>query len=89
MRETQYKFTFQERFAREHFCEGVWIGLSQGLWSGEIEGLQDVLFALLGARGLEVPNDVRRQINGCRDQAQFERWLRRAVFIDDAEKLIT
>ncbi|WP_199487636.1 hypothetical protein [Actinomadura spongiicola] len=80
---------WREDHAEGHWCEGLWTGLSSGLWRGELGGMQTVLFRLLWARDLRPPDPDTQRIHGCRDQAELERWIRRAVFIDDAEQLVT
>ena len=42
---------------------------------------------VLEARGLEVPADVRERVLASTDQAELDRWIRRAAVVSDARQL--
>jgi hypothetical protein len=46
---------------------------------GREEGLATALLAVLSARKLEVPEEVRAKILACRDHAMLDEWIRRAA----------
>jgi hypothetical protein len=61
------KYEYQSDFARRYVAQG------------EAAGRAHALLAVLAARGLEVPENVRARIVGCPDLARLDRWLARAV----------
>ena len=46
---------------------------------GRVEGVARAVLAVFEARGVLVPDDVRRRIEACEDPEELERWHRRAV----------
>ncbi len=58
---------YQSDFARRYFGEG------------EATGEARALLAVLDARGIEVPDEVRADIVGCTDIDQLDTWIRRAA----------
>ncbi|GAA3642725.1 hypothetical protein GCM10022224_001340 [Nonomuraea antimicrobica] len=61
--------------AREHFGRG----LDQGKAEGKAEEAGKMLLLVLGARGLDVPEDAHARITACTDLAQLEAWTTLAV----------
>ena len=51
------------------------------------QGEARALLAVLGARGIEVPDPVRDDITGCTDLDQLDTWIRRAVTADKVQDL--
>jgi hypothetical protein len=51
---------------------------------GEADGEAKALLAILDARKIQVPDDIRADITTCTDTAQLEEWIRRAA---TAEKI--
>ena len=51
----------------------------EGRAEGEAAGLARALYAVLAARGLEIPEEVRARIAACTDLVLLDRWLARAV----------
>jgi hypothetical protein len=60
-------YEYQSDFARRYVAQG------------EAAGLARALLAVLAARGLDVPADVRTRIDTCKDLEQLDTWLARAV----------
>ncbi|MES9536987.1 hypothetical protein [Actinomadura sp. NPDC000600] len=70
-------YEWQSEFAISHRAEG------------RAQGEAKALLLMLEARGLRVPEDVRRRVEGCTDLEQIERWIQRAVSADTAEDLFS
>jgi hypothetical protein len=45
------------------------------------------VIAVLEARGLEVPDDVRERVLGSAELAELDRWIRRAAVVSAAGEL--
>ncbi len=54
----------------------------------EARGKAEALLLLLDTRGLAVSEEQRKRIMGCRDMAQLEQWLRRAVHVLCVDELL-
>lgn len=84
-------FQFQSAYARrlraEGRAEGEASGRAKGRAEGRAEGEARLVLAVLGARGFEVPEEVRARITGCSDPDQLEAWGRRAAVIHSIEEL--
>src|SRR5690606_25275977 len=52
-------------------------GRAEGRVEGRVEGEVAALFAVLSARGIDVPDDARARISACTDPDQLEAWIRR------------
>ncbi|WP_149260064.1 hypothetical protein [Actinomadura sp. K4S16] len=74
-------YEWQSEFAISHRAEGR--------AEGEVKGESKALLLMLEARGVDVPEDVRRRVEGCTDLEQIERWIQRAVSADTAEDLFS
>jgi hypothetical protein len=68
---------YQSDFARRYFDRG------------EARGEADAVVAVLEARGIDVPKDVRERITSCTDLDQLKAWVRRAVTVHTAQDLFT
>jgi hypothetical protein len=66
-------FEFQSAYARRLKAEGR--------AEGRAEGEARLVLAVLDARGIDVPDDVRARITACSDPDQLEAWGRRAAVI--------
>ncbi|MBI2571007.1 MAG: hypothetical protein HYV63_28715 [Candidatus Schekmanbacteria bacterium] len=53
--------------------------LALGEARGEARGRAEAVLAVFEARGLPVTPKQRSQVVSCRDLAQLDRWLRRAI----------
>jgi hypothetical protein len=72
---------------REYRSEFVRKFVHQGRAEGRAEGEAQALLAVLAAREIEVPDDVRARITGCTDLEQLETWIRRAATADSVQDL--
>ncbi|MET7461592.1 hypothetical protein [Nonomuraea sp. NPDC005501] len=70
-------------FAREHYGRG----LDEGKAEGKAEEAARMLLLVLGARGFDVPDDIRAQISACADLARLESWTTRAVTVQTLQDL--
>jgi len=66
---------YQSEFVRKHFS------------AGRVEGKAEAVLAILEARGLSVSADERARIFASGNDAELDRWLRRAVTIGSAAEL--
>ncbi|HET8661696.1 MAG TPA: hypothetical protein VFM55_22215 [Micromonosporaceae bacterium] len=73
---------YQSDFARRYFSQGEAQGEARGEARGEAKGEAKALLAILDARGVHVPDDIRAGIVTCTDLAQLESWIRRAATAD-------
>lgn len=71
---------YQSDFARRYF--------SQGEATGEARGEARALLAILDARNVNVPDDIRADIAACTDIAQLESWIRRAATADKIQDVV-
>lgn len=62
---------YQSAFARRYFGQGE----------------AKALLAVLDARGVAVPDEVRADITGCTDIDQLDTWIRRAATAQNVEDL--
>ncbi|PXY27751.1 hypothetical protein [Prauserella muralis] len=70
-----HEYEYQSEFVRRNVVQG------------RAEGEATALLAVLAARGIEVPDDIRRRITGCTDLQQLETWIRRAATATSVEQL--
>ncbi|TDB87612.1 hypothetical protein E1264_14100 [Actinomadura sp. KC216] len=68
-------YEWQSDFAKSHIARG------------RAEGEAKMLLLMLEARGVAIPDDVRKRVTDCTDTAQLERWAKRAAVIEDARDL--
>jgi len=68
-------FRFQSDFARRNFA------------AGKAEGEARAVLAVLEARGVEIPENVRADIASCTDLDQLGTWIRLAATADKIEDL--
>jgi hypothetical protein len=64
---TATDYRFMSDFARRHFSQG------------EAQGEAKAVLAVLDARGVDVPDEVRSRIAACTDADQLDTWVRRAA----------
>ncbi|MEW1845962.1 hypothetical protein AB0392_49110 [Nonomuraea angiospora] len=78
-------------FAREHYGRGQEEGKAEGMAEGKAEGKAEeavrMLLLVLGARGFDIPDDLRTRISTCTDLAQLESWATHAVTAQSLEDL--
>jgi hypothetical protein len=68
-------YEYQSEFARTYVAQG------------KVEAKAQDVIAVLDARELEVPPDVRERILGSADLAELDRWIRRAAVVSEASQL--
>jgi hypothetical protein len=81
-------YEYQSDFARRYVAQGKAEGMAEGRAEGEAAGRAHALIAVLAARGLDVPDDVRARITACTDLARLDAWLARAVTASSAADVI-
>ncbi|WP_438040891.1 hypothetical protein [Sorangium sp. So ce128] len=85
-------YEFQSDFARSYVAKGVEKGVEKGREQGRQEGLLEAkahaVLAVLEARGVEVPAEVRERVLASTDIAELDRWIRRAASVGDARELL-
>jgi hypothetical protein len=81
---TTTPFRYQSDFARRYFG----LGEAKGKAEGKAEGEISALLAILDARGILVPDDVRAEIAACVEIDQLEAWIRRAATAERIEDVL-
>ncbi|MGK4008310.1 hypothetical protein WMF31_37200 [Sorangium sp. So ce1036] len=81
-------YEFQSEFARSYVAKGMEKGMAKGRQAGLLEGKAQAVLAVLEARGLEVPPEVRKRVLASTDLAELDRWIRRAASVGDARELL-
>ncbi len=61
---------------------------AKGRAEGEARGKAESILAVLGARGLSVPEPVAAQIRACRELASLDAWLLRAMTVSSAAEVL-
>ncbi|WP_437625674.1 hypothetical protein [Sorangium sp. So ce1151] len=69
-------YEFQSEFARSYVAKG------------KIEAKAQDVLAVLEARALAVPAEVRERVLASTDLAELDRWIRRAAVVSDARELL-
>jgi hypothetical protein len=69
-------------------AEGRTEGRTEGEARGELHGRAASILAILEARAIPVPADVRDEILACTDLPTLERWLRRAATLKRARAVV-
>ncbi|WP_441290246.1 hypothetical protein ACSRUE_06405 [Sorangium sp. KYC3313] len=77
-------YEFQSEFARSYVAKGRQEGRKEGI----LEAKAQAVLAILEARGLEVPAEVRERVLASTDLDELDRWIRRAAVISDARELL-
>ncbi|MGH3325092.1 MAG: hypothetical protein ACRDOV_11830 [Streptomyces sp.] len=70
-------------FAQLHFGRGR----TEGRAEGRMEEAANLILAVLAARQVPVPDDVRSRITRCTDLEQLEAWATRAATADTTRDL--
>lgn len=79
------------RYVRGHRAgleQGREQGREEGREEGELRGRANALLDILRLRGLEVDPQVAEQVLACRDAPRLQRWLTRALIVDQARALL-
>ncbi|WP_437646132.1 hypothetical protein [Sorangium sp. So ce362] len=77
-------YEFQSEFARSYVAKGV----EKGRQEGSVETKAHDVLAVLEARGLEVPAEVRERVPASTDLAELDGLLRRAAVVSNASELL-
>ncbi|WP_437642649.1 hypothetical protein [Sorangium sp. So ce854] len=80
-------YEFQSEFARSYVAKGRDEGRKEGRLAGLLEAKAQDVLAVLEARGLEIPAEVRERVLASTDLAELDRWIRRAASVGDAREL--
>jgi hypothetical protein len=78
----------QSPLFRKWFHEGKAEGKAEGEARGEAKGRAESILAILAARAIPVPGDVRRRIVACADIETLDRYIARAVVAASAEEVV-
>jgi predicted transposase/invertase (TIGR01784 family) len=62
---------------------------NEGVAQGEVKAKVAAVFAVLGARGLPLTDEVRARIQACKDAATLDRWIVQAATAARAEELLS
>jgi hypothetical protein len=81
-------YEYQSDFARRYMAQGKAEGIAEGKAEGRAEGAARAILAVLAARGLDVPDEVRACITACTELARLDAWLARAVTATSADEVI-
>lgn len=73
----------QSKFLKKYIAKGRKEGLAQGKTEGKAEGV----LAVLEARGLAIPEEVRQRILASSDLTELDRWVRRAAVVSSAREI--
>jgi predicted transposase YdaD len=76
------------KFKREGLREGLREGKLEGLREGRMEDRAEATVELLEERGIQVPDEIRRQILGCDDLKRLSSWFKRAITASTAAEVI-
>lgn len=71
----------------EGMSKGHADGKAEGHAEGKAEGKAEALSVVLRARRIELTREQSARIEACRDHAQLERWLERALLASDATEI--
>ncbi|WP_437905368.1 hypothetical protein WME95_44870 [Sorangium sp. So ce327] len=77
-------YQFQSEFARSYVAKGR----EEGMREGTLKTKAQAVLAVLEARGLEVPVEVRERVLASTDLDELDRWIRRAAVVSDARELL-
>jgi len=80
-------YEYQSDFARRYFSRGKAEGEAAGKAEGKAEGKATAVLAVLHARGIDVPADIRTRIVECSDLDRLDTWVRRAATADTVHDL--
>lgn len=68
-------------------ADGMRKGHADGKAEGHADGKAEALSVVLRARRIELTREQSARIESCRDHAQLERWLERALLASDATEI--
>jgi hypothetical protein len=84
-------YEIQNEFIRKNVekgrAEGEAKGRAEGEAKGKAEGLAKGVLAVLEARRLTIPDEVRQRVQASADLPELEHWLRRAAVVGSAREI--
>jgi len=80
---TSAPYKYESDFARRYYGQGKARGRSEG----KAEAKAAAVLAVLDARGVGLPEDMRDQISRCTDVDQLDMWIRRAATATTSDEL--
>ncbi|WP_432147537.1 hypothetical protein [Streptomyces sp. bgisy029] len=63
-------------------------GRAEGRVEGRVEGRGEDILRILAVRGVEVPDEVRQRITGCKDLDVLDVWFERAITASTADAVL-
>jgi hypothetical protein len=84
---TTRTYEYQSEFVRRFVFQGRAEGREEGRDEGRAQGEAMAVLAVLDARGIAVPDDIRARITACADAIQLDTWIRRAATADTIDAL--
>jgi flagellar biosynthesis/type III secretory pathway protein FliH len=84
---SRYKSALLQAAYAEGLAKGRGEAYAEGYAEGFAEGFARAVLWALAARGLTLSEESAERVRGCRDQAQLEIWLDRAIVVDSAEEI--
>ena len=79
------KWEYQSDFAKRYIA----LGRAEGVAEGKAQGRADAILAILAARHIAVPDDIRARIASCSELPVLDRWLARAVTAASAGEVVS
>ena len=76
-------------FGQELIEEGRRLGRAEGKAEGEAKGKAEALLAMLRARGIAVPEELRQRIRQCTDIPTLDGWIVRAATAASVHDVVT
>jgi hypothetical protein len=81
------KYEYQSDFAKKYIAQGRAEGEAKARAEAEAKGIAWGVLAVLEARGLAIPDEVRQRVAASKDPAELEHWLRRAAVLSSAPEI--
>jgi hypothetical protein len=79
----------QELARQRELAQANWLTTERAAVArGRAEGRAEALLALLQARGLSVPDEIRVRIRACTDPETLDRWIGRALAAQSAAERV-
>ena len=84
---TSAPYKYESDFARRYYGQGEAQGRTEGKAEGRTEGRAEAVLAVLDARRVALPAEMRDQISRCTDVEQLDVWIRRAATATTSDEL--
>jgi hypothetical protein len=79
---------WEQKTLKKGRSEGIVEGIAKGTAKGKVEGKAEAILIALNARGLTTTATQRKQILSCKDSAQLDEWLRKAIVATSVKALL-